>query len=130
MRTILHLEDDVDVLEYVQNLLESSLPDVQIKSMETPQDAEAFLLTNKVDGILCDIKMPETDGMTFLRNLRLTNTVPHPFVFYSGYLHEWKDKIGALKDEGTVDGFIAKPNSNELINFFKDWFEPGEQPLS
>lgn len=66
--TVLHVDDDQRIVDLVRTLLERSSFDV--RSETRADDALEHLEDEAVDCVLCDYKMPETDGLAFFEAVR------------------------------------------------------------
>ena len=65
--TLLIVEDDILVLEYLQEVLDEYSDEVF--TAINGEIAYKFLINNKVDCIISDIRMPEMDGIGLLKKL-------------------------------------------------------------
>ncbi len=80
-KKILIVDDDVDVLEVLQRTLEKA--GYVIAVCENGKDAKNYVEENPIDLILCDIIMPEADGLEVLLDIR--KRFPSvPFIAMSG----------------------------------------------
>ena len=68
------------------------------------------LTENPPDLVVCDIKMPNMDGIELLRQLRETSTLP--FIFLTSKTDEADEAIGLTLG---ADDYIAKPFSQRLL---------------
>jgi two-component system response regulator ChvI len=68
------------------------------------------LLDNPPDLIVCDIKMPNMDGIELLRRLREKNQIP--FIFLTSKTDELDEALGFAMG---ADDYIAKPFSQRLL---------------
>ena len=72
--------------------------------------APKSLLDNPPDLIVCDIKMPNMDGIELLRRLREKNQIP--FIFLTSKTDELDEALGFAMG---ADDYIAKPFSQRLL---------------
>ena len=101
-------DDDPLVLKSVQNLLQRQ--GYELACAKSAEDAEAHLESNTPNLIICDIRMPRVDGISFLQRLKAKSPQEGaseiPVIFVTGYASE-EAPIDALK-LGAKD-YILKP---------------------
>jgi two-component system response regulator ChvI len=68
------------------------------------------LIENLPDLVVCDIKMPNMDGIELLRRLREKNQIP--FIFLTSKTDELDEALGFAMG---ADDYIAKPFSQRLL---------------
>ena len=94
----------IDDSALARNLLErhiSQIADFQlIKTFENGVEANIFLQKEAIDLIFCDIEMPKTNGIDFIKNLE-----PKPFVIFTTAYSEYAVEGFEL---GAVD-YLLKP---------------------
>ncbi|OGW80424.1 MAG: hypothetical protein A3G33_02320 [Omnitrophica bacterium RIFCSPLOWO2_12_FULL_44_17] len=117
-KTILIIDDDLLVLKTIQNLLRREQFDLQIA--KSAQEAQLKIEEKVPNLIICDVRMPQEDGISFLKKLR-TNTEHElskiPVIFVTGYASE-DVPIDAIK-LGAKD-YILKPfDLDELLASIK-----------
>ncbi len=103
-KRVLLVDDEQIQIDIVTAFLEETFDVVSALSVE---QARKSLAEQVPDVILCDIRMPEIDGLEFRRQLRhspRTSTIP--FVFLTGMERE---KIEAEADALAIDDFLTKP---------------------
>src|ERR1700719_3718481 len=91
----LHLEDNSNDAELVENVLRKTWPACKIKRAETRQDYLAALDQGEFDFILSDYTLPDMDGLKAL-DLALEKCPDKPFIFLSGTIGEER-AVEALK---------------------------------
>ena len=109
-RTILIVDDDLDLSMLVQDMLE----DNGYASLYAASIDEAYevLTDNRCDLILLDINLPDGTGFTLCQELRQSSQIP--IIFASARTSE-DDKVNGLDMGG--DDYIAKPYSlKELMS--------------
>nr|YP_009504531.1 putative OmpR transcriptional regulator [Cyanophora sudae]AWW13649.1 putative OmpR transcriptional regulator [Cyanophora sudae] len=112
MMTILILDDDPSI----RSSLKLYLTEIgfNIEESDCVKKAWEILKTKKIDLILCDVIMPQTDGFTFLSELRLNSkycSLPVIFLTARGLT---QDRIFGYKIG--CDSYISKPfNIEELV---------------
>jgi two-component system, NtrC family, response regulator HydG len=103
MQRILVVDDDRDTCEVLQMILSREGYEV---SIATSGDAAlAQLHTQEVDLLLCDVKMPEMDGLTLLRQVKAEDS-GLVVVMMSGH-HDVAAAVEAMK-QGAFD-YLVKP---------------------
>src|SRR5215471_8203610 len=106
--TIAVIDDDQEIVDLVRTMLE--LEGYQVITFDSGMAALDALGAKAPHLIILDIKMPEMDGMEFLRELRLTSKLP--VVFLTGKLDEVDEVLGLKLG---ADDFIRKPFSQRLL---------------
>ena len=81
--TILVVDDEPDIRQIVQEILEDE--DYAITTAENAAAARAAYNTHRPDLVLLDIWMPDTDGITLLKEWSRDHTLPVPVVMMSGH---------------------------------------------
>jgi CheY-like chemotaxis protein len=119
-KNIVIIDDNKDITESLNMMLSCYFEGIKI--FNDSQEGLSYLVQNNkdLDFIVCDINMPELDGIELLKKYRQTNT-DTPFAFYSGHA-EFDPKLQELKKEIRIDGIITKPSMEIielLLNFFK-----------
>lgn len=106
---ILVVEDDPNILTFVQTILEAS--GYQALSAQRGRQGLLMLSSHVPDLVVLDLGLPDMDGVEFIRAARADNAVP--IIVLSARTGE-KDKIIAL-DLGAND-YIVKPfGTGELL---------------
>ena len=122
LKTILLIEDNIDILENLSEFLEIEHYKTLVASngKEGVELAEAFM----PDLIICDVLMYHMDGHEVLRLLKASSkTDCIPFIF-STSLSEKIDKEETLKMG--ADDYIVKPYElNTLLRMAKIWIKSG-----
>lgn len=110
IKKILIIEDEESHIQLIKRSLEGLRFPVELKTAEFKKDVQEALSEFKPDLIICDYYLPETTGLSILRNVRKDNPVL-PFILISGYVGE--EKAADIILEGAND-FILKGNYNRL----------------
>ncbi|MEG3639686.1 sigma-54-dependent transcriptional regulator [Magnetococcus sp. PR-3] len=101
--TILIVDDEVRSLEALTRILDE---DFDVKTAATIGEADAILQKEWVQVVLCDQRMPETTGVTYLKRLR--DHYPDVIrMIISGYTDP-EDIIHAVNDAGIYQ-YVTKP---------------------
>lgn len=112
MATILLLEDNLELRTLLQQALE--LGSHSILAGSTGLDGLKLMEANAAvpDAIICDMNMPEMDGMTFIQHVRRHPEWSKTFiVILSG-----RDENGETVGECGADAFMQKPFSVIALN--------------
>jgi len=126
MRLLL-VEDDSAVLESIKDILTLTF-DIEVLSTLSPKEALKIVRNEKIDILLCDIKMPELSGLELVSILR-SEGFNIPIVMCSAYA----DKDNALMALRLhVFDFIEKPFKKDdlfiVVKRGKDViYKPGEK---
>ena len=120
---ILVIDDDVLVLKTLRKLLERE--QYIIESAQTAQEGIEKGMTLDVDLILCDIRIPEADGIEIINQIKehrkKENKPDIPVIFITGYASE-DAPIDAIK-LGAKD-YILKPfDLDKLLQSVRDNLE-------
>ncbi len=117
--TILIVDDEKDLLQGLSRILNIETG-CEILTAEHGKKALDILQENEVDLVLADLRMPEMDGLTLLKEAKKIN--PNiTFIVITAY-GTIEDAVYAIK-EGAYD-FIAKPFEDEhLIHVIKKGLE-------
>jgi len=106
-KSILVIDDDAALRDMIQMLLEAH--NFKVFTAENGKVALKFVADNLPNLILCDIKMADMDGYTFVQELKhmdLLKTVP--VIILTGY-QDMKD-LFSMKE---IADYILKPFDNE-----------------
>jgi CheY-like chemotaxis protein len=104
-RYILHLDDEALILRIVGDALNQR--GHEVRSARTVQDLRRLAAQEKPALLLCDLHLPESDGLTAIRELR-ARWPDVPVVALSGSV---SDPLRSPKFAGMFDAFIPKPCS-------------------
>ena len=117
---ILLVDDDPLVLKTLQNLLMRE--GFELQSAKSAQEAKGRLEQTTPNLIICDIRMPQQDGISFIKNLREGSfgrpNSDIPVIFITGYASE-DAPVDAVK-LGSKD-YILKPfDMDELLKSIRN----------
>ncbi len=107
--TILLLDDDHDVLGANSRFLR--LNNLEVLVADHASRALAMLSEHRIDLVVTDLRMPECDGLSFVRQARQVCPLL-PVLFFSGYARI-PDIVAAMR-LGAVD-FLEKPVEPDLM---------------
>lgn len=109
---ILVVDDERNILEIIRLNLE--LEGYRVVTSESAIEGLRLTRELKPDLVLCDIIMPDMDGLDFCRRVKADGTTNHiPVVLLSARTHA-RDKLAGI--EAGADDFITKPfELSELI---------------
>ena len=105
MVSIVLIEDHTDILESTAELLE--LEGYQVITAKNGKEGLQKIKQTQPDLIICDVRMPEMDGLALLASLGLRKDLKWiPFIFYSARSEKSDIQIGL--DAG-ADDYLIKP---------------------
>ena len=107
--TVLVVDDEVRSLDAIRRTLDE---DFQVLTAPGAPQARACLDAQRVDVILCDQRMPDTDGVSFLKEVR-ERWPDCVRIIISGYTDS-QDIIAGVNDAGIYQ-YILKPWSPEYL---------------
>lgn len=102
---ILIIEDEDNITNLLKTLLETS--GYQVISANSCRRGQTLFVSHRPDLVILDLGLPDSDGMTFLREIRKDSLTP--VIVLSARTDE-KDKVDAL-DAGAND-YVTKPFSS------------------
>ncbi|MGH9470857.1 MAG: response regulator [Terriglobia bacterium] len=104
---MLVVDDSPLIRKMVEGFLRHASVQIDVLEAANAQDALALAERRPVDLVLCDINMPETDGLALLRKMREaenTRSVPVVIMSAEGSLSRVKEAVDA-----GANGFLRKP---------------------
>jgi CheY-like chemotaxis protein len=106
MYDILVIDDEEDILSVAEEYLEIAGFKViaLVSAVKALEMLEGGLV---VDGIVCDLVMPQMNGITFFKTLKEKGLLINPFVLITGFASE-SPEAKALLSEG-LDYIFEKP---------------------
>jgi CheY-like chemotaxis protein len=124
---ILIVDDEPSVLASLRQLLAARKPEWVIETTTSPREALRVLGTKPFDVVISDIKMPEMDGLAFMRTMRARqHTVP--VIFITAYRHDYADEVLKLGAFGVLDKPLHTPLLIEAIQHACKEQEPPVPP--
>ena len=109
LRELLIVDDEENMLHMLKALL--SKEGYSIDTTTSPTQAIALINSKRYDFVLCDVRMPEMDGLSFLNLLKKTKGLP-TIIMMSAY-GNMDMAISAMK-AGAYD-FISKPFKKDEV---------------
>ncbi len=119
---VLLVDNEVDFLEQAKSILEKKDERFVIETSETVEDALRCIENKDIDVIVSDYRMPEIDGIEFLRILREEKDRSIPFILFTA--RGWEEVAMNALNLG-ADKYIWK--KEELALYDKKQKEPAEQ---
>jgi len=107
---VLHVDDDSAVLDLTRAFLERERSRLTVESVDCPTVAfDRLEESGGVDCVLSDYRMPEMDGLAFLKRIR-DRRPSLPFLLYSTGNRE---KLAPDAFAAGADGFVRKQSDAE-----------------
>jgi PAS domain S-box-containing protein len=101
---ILHVDDEVNQLDFTKMFLEEIDEEVEVESYSNPEDALNKLSHDKdFDCIISDYKMLYINGIELAQKVREQSTIP--FILYTG---QGSEEVAEQAFEAGVDDYIRK----------------------
>jgi phosphoribosyl 1,2-cyclic phosphodiesterase/CheY-like chemotaxis protein len=105
------VDDDISTIEIYRRLLERD--GHKVTALSLSKDVLEKIIETKPDCVLCDLIMPNFDGIEVFRNIRDRNNFNRPLFIIVTSKHYESDRKRAY-DLG-VDGYITKPINPETF---------------
>jgi DNA-binding NtrC family response regulator len=117
---ILIVDDDPHFLRVLQRILSGEK--FEVTATSNPCDAIEFLRSNNFDLIICDLRMPDCDGLNLLHEIRRTgNEVPVIILTAYGEVDTYLEAMNAGATE-----YLNKPiKSDELVQVVRNCLRKG-----
>lgn len=112
---VLIIDDEPEICEYVQEGLEER--GLKVYTSINPADAVRLIGELNIDVILCDVRMPDVNGMAVLRELREKHQIWPHFIFMTGFAdYSVEESLHA-----GASGYIEKPvKLDKLFNMIME----------
>jgi DNA-binding NtrC family response regulator len=110
MKTILVVDDEIILREYLTELLE--LEDFKPIGVSSGTEALAQINRQKPDMIICDMFLREETGLDLLHKISTTSAATTPFVLMSAEINSELMEKSAAKG---VKAFIKKPYESDVL---------------
>jgi len=115
--TILICQDDIDTTNNIKDFLEKN--GFHVIAARTAQDAKEILVKNHVDAILFDLMLPNTDGISFIKELRAQYSADELPIIAISLLSE-EGKLELNGNAFSIFDWIEKPvNPGRLVDDIK-----------
>ncbi|MEM0938569.1 MAG: sigma-54 dependent transcriptional regulator [Bacteroidota bacterium] len=121
MAKILVVDDEKSIRDALSDIL--SEENYEISTAEDGEDAWSKLESEKIDLVLCDIKMPKMDGMELL-NKASEERLDIPFVMISA--HGTIDTAVEATKKGAYDFIQKPPDLNRILVTVRNGIESGK----
>lgn len=108
--TILVVEDNKDMCEYIQSILSEQY---HVLKAENGKEGLIVLAQNHVDFIISDLMMPVMDGLEFSKKVKENITISHIPILILTALSSPEKKIQVFKIG--IDEYLLKPFDEELL---------------
>jgi DNA-binding NtrC family response regulator len=113
---ILIIDDDPVLLEVLRETIELRLKPSRVEGTTSSADALARLTVNSYDVVLCDWRMPSTNGIAFLDEIKMVRPGV-PVVLMTGDIRE---SIRSQAAEKGAFAFLRKPfDRDEVIRVIR-----------
>lgn len=112
MSKILIIEDEASIRKVLHNILTEEFPEHEIDVAEDGLEGLEVLKKERIDLVLCDIKMPKMDGMEVLEKGKVLSPDTH-FVMISGH-GDLETAVQAMR-LGAFDYISKPPDLNRLL---------------
>lgn len=109
MAKVLVIDDEAAIRRIMKEILEHE--QYQVDTAESAVDALPLVKENEYDAILCDIKMPQMDGIEFLEEAKKITDAP--IIMISG--HGTIDTAVEAIKKGAFDYIAKPPELNRLL---------------
>jgi signal transduction histidine kinase/DNA-binding response OmpR family regulator len=119
MEKILIIDDETEILNFIQRLLSKYLPEVKVIAVNSGLAGIEQAHAAQPDAILLDINMPDLSGYDVCRRLKADENTRHiPIIIFTGMHTDSRSRIKGL-DLG-ADAFLTKPiGGAELVSQVK-----------
>ncbi len=122
MADVLVVDDDADTLKLVTFIL--CRAGHSVLQVQRGTDVLTQVVTNHPDAVILDIMLPDLDGFSIAKKIRVTMPNPPPILFFTA--------LDMPEDQATSrtlgDGYLVKPvRSNTLLEAVRKVLEVGAQ---
>jgi len=116
METILAIDDEREILDFVSRLIQKYIPDAGVLTASSGPEGIRTARDQQPDTILLDINMPEMDGYEVCRRLKDDERTRHiPIIIFTGMRTDPASRIKGLNMG--ADAFLTKPiGGAELVS--------------
>jgi signal transduction histidine kinase/DNA-binding response OmpR family regulator len=119
MEKILIIDDETEILNFIQRLLGKYIPEIRVIAVSSGREGIEKARSAQPDAILLDINMPDLSGYDVCRRLKADDATRHiPIIIFTGMHTDSRSRIKGL-DLG-ADAFLTKPiGGAELVSQVK-----------
>ncbi|MFW5637558.1 MAG: ATP-binding protein, partial [Thermodesulfobacteriota bacterium] len=116
METILAIDDEREILDFVSRLIQKYIPEAGVLTASSGPEGIRTAQDQQPDTILLDINMPEMDGYEVCRRLKEDERTRHiPIIIFTGMRTDPASRIKGLNLG--ADAFLTKPiGGAELVS--------------
>ncbi|MFW5748374.1 MAG: response regulator [Chloroflexota bacterium] len=123
MRTVMIVEDDDLLNEVMAELIR--LSGFHVLALHTCAQAIATLEKTVPDAVICDLTLPDGNGVMVLQALRATQVQQVPFIMTSG---RTELELAGYDFMADVDTFLPKPFESAQLNHLLRTLVSGGKP--
>lgn len=115
---MLIVDDERDILSSLEALLQAMEPSWKVQTAISGQKALEALSKHHFDIVISDYRMPEMDGLEFMREVR-KQSASMPLVLMTAF-PDLQIAIQAINDVG-IQNFFTKPlDPDEIVDVLRD----------
>jgi CheY-like chemotaxis protein len=100
---VLHVDDEENQLEFIKVFITEIDPNISIDSAQSPTEALNALDAKHYDCVVCDYQMPEMDGLSLSKRIRVKCSIP--FIIYTG---RGSEEVAEAAFAAEVDDYVQK----------------------
>ena len=100
---ILHIDDEINKLEFVKEFLEQENPNFKLYSVISPKKALLMLKNKEFDCIVTDYQMPEMNGVEFGKKVKAETNIP--VIIYTG---SGSEEVAEQAFAANIDDYVRK----------------------
>ena len=100
---VLHVDDEVSLLDLTKVLLEMADEDMAIESVASPKEALELLKSETYDCLVSDFQMPNLDGIELAKRIREFSNIP--IILYTG---RGSEEVAETAFTAGVDDYFRK----------------------
>lgn len=108
---LLVIDDNVDNLFVITQMIKEYLPSCSVTTTTNPLEAFKIVEESEVDGVICDIQMPEINGIDVCEKLKSSpRTAGIPILLITSHKSDSDFRVRGLS--AGADDFISRPIDN------------------
>lgn len=112
-QTILIVDDEPDILESLRILVQVGFGDTKILTARSSLEGLTVLAKDAVDLIITDFRMPQMNGLEFLREARKRGAKASAIMITA--FPDMSVALNAIKEAEIEDFFVKPPDSDHLL---------------